>query len=154
MKSATILFSVIALAAALNVSAADDRKERRAVRERADRKESAGEVKGDMEQRIRDINRLDNKPAVRDAGLRSVSKELGIPVPTLEAQLKSNPGVGIAGLLIANSVAQESKKDVDTIIKAHGGDRSWADVARNNNVTLSSLETRLQHVETAMKDGK
>jgi len=150
MKKLTILFSIVALAATFNTNAADTQKERRAVRERADRQDT----KTDVEDRIRTINRLDNKPATRDAGLRAVSKELGIPVPTLEAQLKSHPNIGIAGLLVANSIAQESKKDAESVIKAHSTDRSWQEVARNNSVTLGSLDTKLGNVESAMKEGK
>jgi hypothetical protein len=153
MKKVTTLLAVAALATAFHVNAADQPKERRAVRERADRQETKGD-KQDIENRIRQINRLDNRPAVRDAGLRAVSKELGKPVPQLQTQLKEHSGLGIAGLLVANTIASESKKDADTVIKAHGGDRGWVDVARNNNVSLDSLEAKLSRVESAMRDAK
>jgi hypothetical protein len=154
MKRLTTLLTIAAFAAAIHVNAADEQKERRAVRERADRQEATKGDKQDIEQRIRQINRLDNRPAVRDAGLRAVSKELGKPVPQLEAQLKDHPNLGIAGLLVANTIASESKKDADTVIKAHGAGRGWVDVARNNSVSLDSLEAKLSRVESAMRDAK
>ncbi|HMJ91580.1 MAG TPA: hypothetical protein VK530_17280 [Candidatus Acidoferrum sp.] len=155
MKRVTILFSAMTLVAALNLNAADEnQKERKAVRERADRPETKAENKQDVEQRIRQINRLDNKPVVLDAGLRAVSKELGTPVPVLEAQLKEHSRLGIAGLLVANTIASDSKKSPETVIKAHGDGRSWVEMARNNNVSLDTLEAKLTRVENAMKEAK
>jgi hypothetical protein len=130
-----MLLSIATLVVALNVPAADKQTQ----------------TKGDIEDRIREVNRLDNKGAEKNAGLRAVSDELAIPVPTLQAQLKSHPNLGIGGLVAANTIAQATKKDADTLIKAHGEGRGWAVVARNNGVSVDTIESKLTNVENAMK---
>lgn len=153
MKRLGTLLAVGLAIVSIQTNAAEDRKDRRAVRERGDRQEARHD-KQDVEERIRQINKLDNRPAVRDAGLRAVSKELGKPVPQLEAQLKEHSNLGIAGLLVANTIASESRKEPANVIKAHGNGTSWVEMARNNNVSLDTIEAKLARVETAMRDAK
>jgi len=132
---------------AMAVGAADN-KEKRA--ERAGTKE----MKLDADQRIRDINRLDNRQEARLAGLRSVSQETGVPVPTLEAQHKAHPKAGVAGLLVANDIAVRSHADVNELLRAHSTGKSWVEIARNHGVSVSDLDTKLNRVESDMKAAK
>lgn len=147
MKKITLMVAVLALSVATVTQAADreTRKERRAERR---------ETKGDIDDHIKDINKLDNKESARLAGLRAVSHETAVSVPKLQDQLKEHPNLGIAGLLVANDIAVTGKKDVDELMKAHGNGKTWAEIAKQHSASLDSIETKLGRVESAMRDAK
>src|SRR6185503_1832658 len=90
-----------ALLAGLSVSAADKeaQKERRAVR--AEQRETSA----DIDKRIMAINRLDNNQPAMMAGMAAVSKETAVPLPTIQAEHKQHPQVGLAGLFVAHQLA-------------------------------------------------
>jgi len=133
---------------AINATAADTAKQ-----SRAERQESR-ETRADINDRIRDLNQLDNKPAARLAGLRAVSKETGVPVPTLEAQHKQHPKIGIAGLLVANDIAVRGKADVSQLIRQRNSGKTWNELAQANHVPFDTVEAKLGQVETAMREAK
>jgi hypothetical protein len=152
MKKFTLIITAVAVLAGMSVNAADKetRKERRA--ERNERGEKA--AKRDIDDHIRDINKLDNKESARLAGLRAVSKETAVPVPRLEEQLKNHPKAGIAGLLVANEIGNKTKKEPSDVFKAHGNGRSWAELAKEHSADAAAMEDKLSRVESAMRDAK
>lgn len=153
MKKFTSIMTAVAVLAGMSVNAADKdkdtRKERREVR--SEKAEKA--AKRDIDGHIRDINKLDNKESARLAGLRAVSKATAVPVPRLEEQLKNHPKAGIAGLLVANEIANKTKKEPSDVFRAHGNGKSWAELAREHSADVVAMENKLTNVESAMRDG-
>jgi hypothetical protein len=148
MKKFTLIVTAIALIAGVSVNAADNKKEKRAERR------SEHSAKKDIDEHIRDINKLDNKEGARLAGLRAVSHETGTPVPRLEEQLKNHPKAGIAGLLVANEIGNKTKKEPSDVFKAHGNGKSWAELAREHSADVGAMETKLARVEAALREAK
>lgn len=137
----------LALAAAISTQAADPQKSRE---RRAERREA----RRDIDQHIRAINALDNKPAALQAGLRAASQESAVPVPTLQAEHKDHPKIGLAGLFVAHEIATRSKKSADDLIKQRSSGRTWTQIALAHHEDLDVLETKLSRIEEAMRAAK
>lgn len=156
MKTKMLMMVTTTLLTVCSVSAADKetqkeiRKEREAVRERADRIET----KGDIEKRIQALNRLDNSPAAMRVGMAAVSKETAVPLPTIEAEHKDHPGVGLAGLFVAHELATRTHKPVEQFLKARASGKTWSQVAAANGQNLDVLENKLARIEAAVRDAK
>jgi hypothetical protein len=135
-----------------SLTAADKplRKEREAVRERADRVET----KGDIEKRIQALNRLDNSPSSMRVGMAAVSKETAVPLPTIEAEHKDHPNVGLAGLFVAHELATRTHKPVEQFLKARASGKTWSQIAAANGENLDVLEAKLARIEAAVRDAK
>ncbi len=120
------------------------------------RKERANrvETKGDIEKRIQTLNRLDNNPASMRAGMAAVSKETAVPLPTIEAEHKEHPSVGLAGLFVAHELATRTHKPVEQFLKAHASGKSWSQIAAANGENLDVLEAKLTRIESAVRDAK
>jgi len=148
--------TMAALLAGFSVNAADQdtkreiRKERQAVRERAERVET----KGDIEQRIQALNRLDNSPASMRAGMAAVSKETAVPLPKIQAEHKEHPNVGLAGLFVAHELATQTHKPVEQFLKARASGRSWSQIAASHGLNLDVVENKLARIESAVRDAK
>jgi hypothetical protein len=149
MKILRILAITAALGCLLDINAADNKRKNRE-ESRSERRE----LKGDIGDRVRDINKLDNNQAAKLAGLRAVSQETAVPVPKLQDQLKEHPKAGIAGLLVANEIAVRTKKEANDILKTHANGRPWSEIAQNNNESLEGLEAKLGRVEQSMRNAK
>jgi hypothetical protein len=154
-KKMTLLVTTTALLMAWSVNAADEtrreiRKEREAVRERAER----AETKSDIENRIQALNRLDNNPSSMRVGMAAVSKETAVPLPKIEAEHKEHPSVGLAGLFVAHELATRTHKPVEHFLKARASGKSWTQVAAANGQNLDVLENKLARIEAAVRDAK
>ena len=152
MKLRTWLIGA-ALLAGLSINAADkearkERQEKRAVR--AEKRET----KADIDNRVTAINRLDNNKAAQMAGMAAASKETAVPLPTIQAEHKDHPGIGLAGLAVAHHLAVRTHKPVDHFIKAHKEGRSWESLAKANGVSLDDVEGQLNRIEEAMRNAK
>ena len=145
MRKMAMIIATISLMGMVGANAADKGKQSGSKAEHA--------AKVDIDQRIRDINRLDNKESARLAGLRAVSQETGVRVPVLEAQQKAHPKVGIAGLLVVNEIAVHNKKEASDILKSHSEGHTWVEIARSHGESLETLDAKLNRVEAAIKGG-
>lgn len=132
----------------LNAADKEAQKERRAVR--AEQREA----KADIDNRIMAINRLDNNQAAMMAGMAAVSKETAVPLPTIQAEHKEHPGVGLAGLAVAHELAVRTHKPVEQFLKARRADRSWQEIAKTHGVSLDELDAKLTRIEEAMRNAK
>jgi hypothetical protein len=108
----------------------------------------------DLDRRTRAINTLDNRDAVRRAGLAAISRETGLTVAALQKQRGDHDGIGTAGLLLANAIAAKTKKPVGTYFRQHAAGKSWEKIATDNQVNLEDLEAKLARVESAMRNVK
>jgi hypothetical protein len=112
------------------------------------------EVKAEMNNRIESVNKLDNKTAARKAGMEAAAKETGVPLSKLQAQRKEHPDVGIGSLVMANSIAAQTKKKPGQLLENHQAGKSWAEIAKDNNVDMEALDAKLGRVEQSMKNAK
>ena len=106
--------------------------------------------KDELERRAQTINRAAEKEAVFKKALHHVSIETGVPESTVEAQHRRNPDMGLAGILMANVMAAETKKDSSEFIKQRKGGKGWSAIARANNVSLDKLTQRLDNLDKAI----
>lgn len=144
MKKWTLLLTTLACTGAFTLDAADRDRERQT--ERRESRQAA-----DIDTRVRAINRLDNNQQTFRAGLTAVSKETAVPLPTIEAEHKDNPRVGLAGLFMAHEISVKTKKPVDQLLRQASSGRSWSEIARANNLDLSDVEQKLDRIESAMR---
>lgn len=111
---------------------------------------SATEVRTELGMRISRINTLDNNEQMARAGLTTISKETGVSVATLQAQLKEYP-VGSGGLLVCNELAKATRKPASTFLKQRLQNRDWDRIAAENKFDLSSVLPKLDRVQAAME---
>ena len=148
-----------ALLTTIGANAADkevqqERRERQAVRERRTEARDNRETKADIDQRISAINRLDNNNAALTAGMAAVSKETAVPLPTIQAEHKDHPNVGLAGLAVAHDLAVRTHKPVEHFLNARKAGKSWQAIAQDNGVTLAEMDAKLNRIEEAMRSAK
>lgn len=111
-----------------------------------------GTPAGDLDVRIQTINRLDNSASAKQAGLSAVSRETAVPLPTIEAEAKDHPTMGLAGIFLAHELSVKTKKPVEQLIKQRQGGKMWSEIARDNGQNLRDLEQKLARIETAMRN--
>lgn len=149
MKKITLITITVSALFALPAGAADDKdnpgKARR--EQRAERRDAK-----DIDKLVRDINKLDNSESAMRAGMAAVSKETAVPLPTIEAEHKQHPKVGLAGLFMAHELSTHTHQPVERFIKQHESGKSWTELAAANNQDLSSIEAKLARIESALKN--
>jgi hypothetical protein len=109
----------------------------------------AGE-KEQLDDKIQHVNDLAKKPGARDVAVQRVSVETGVPVDRVQAMHQKHSDIGIGGVLVANVLADETKKDPELFMKQRGQGKKWAAIAKENNVSFSSLNDRLDRLERAI----
>jgi hypothetical protein len=106
--------------------------------------------KDELERRARSINRAAEKEAVFKKALHHVSIETGVPESRVQEQHRRNPEMGLAGILMANVMAAETKKEPSEFIKQRKGGKGWSAIARANNVSIDKLTLRLDNLDKAI----
>jgi len=103
------------------------------------------------EKRVKQINALGNKPGMEKVALQRVSSETGVPIEKVQNQFKRHPEVGAAGLLLANVMADETKKAPESFLQQRDKGKKWLAIAKENNVSVDKLNERLDRFEKALK---
>lgn len=154
MKMTWVIAATLLAGISVNAADKETQKQREAQKERsAVRAEQRG-TKADIDNRISAVNRLDNNKAALMAGMAAVSKETAVPLPTIQAEHKEHPNVGLAGLFVAHELAVRTHKPVDHFIKAHKEGRSWNEIAKANGESLEEMDAKLARIEDAMRSAK
>lgn len=134
-----LIFNV-ALVSALILGAARSQAEDKAAKQEKDQ----------LDARIHEVNdtvkHIDNMKTVVDR----VSTETGIPRNEVQSMRSKYPDVGPAGLLVAGVLADETKKPARDFLDKHNGGKNWAALARENNVSLTTLSDRLNRFEQSI----
>jgi hypothetical protein len=103
--------------------------------------------KRELDARAHDVNALaDRHGGMRDA-LHDVSVETGVPERELQRMHDAHPDAGPAGLLIASVMADNTKDRPERFLNQHVNGRGWASIARENNVPLDKINTKLDNLE-------
>jgi hypothetical protein len=106
--------------------------------------------KEQLDDKIQHINDLAKKPGARDVAVQRVSVETGVPVERVQAMHQKHSDIGIGGVMVANVLADETKKDPEVFMKQRGQGKKWAAIAKENNVSFTSLNDRLDRLERAL----
>jgi hypothetical protein len=147
MKKLTLLITTICALGAWSIEAADETT----AQER--RQRAAQRDKADINQLIRDVNRLDNSPAGMRNGMAAVSKETAVPLARIEATHKQYPNVGLGGLFMAHEIATKTTKSADDLLKQHAGGKTWSELAVAEKVDLNVIENKLARIQDAITTG-
>ncbi len=119
---------------------------------------SADESK-DLQEMQKQATRLDTEASGSEghtAIFASLSKELNVPVATLQNEQKST-NFGFGQLFIANSLATASGKTFDQISQEFKSGKGWGEIAKENNVkvgkVVSALKRTNQQMDQAQQHG-
>jgi hypothetical protein len=104
-----------------------------------------------LENRVKQLNALGAKPAMQDVAFQRISTETGVPLETVRKQHGRHPKIGIAGLMMANVLANETKKNPDWFLTQKESGKKWLQLAKENNVSVDKLNERLDRLHKAIK---
>ena len=62
--------------------------------------------------------------------------------------------MGMAGLLMAHTIAAKTKKPAGTYLSKRAEGKPWDRIAADNNVSIEELDGKLARVEEAMRGAK
>ena len=102
-----------------------------------------------LETRTHEVNQTAKKQGM-DLSLQRISTETGVPLEQVQAMHKKHSDVGAGGLMIACVLANETKKAPEEFLKKNAGGKSWAALAKENNVSVNKLNERLSRLENAI----
>jgi hypothetical protein len=100
-----------------------------------------------LEKRISQLNSMAEKPGVINLAIKRISTETGVPEEQVRKQHRREPDFGLAGLLLANVMAAETKKTPAQFIEQRKNGKKWQAIARDNNVSLDKLNVRLDRLQ-------
>ena len=111
------------------------------------------ESKERFEDRAHSLNDAVKKNHAETEAYHGVSVETGVPMEKIEAMHKNNPQAGPAGLMIACTIADETKKDPATYVRTFVAGKSWTSIAEDNHVPFGKIEARLARLEAYIRSG-
>ena len=149
MKKLTLFVITTALLSGYSVNAADEERDNRNQRRI---QEERRETRVDIDRRIQAINRLDNRPAAKMAGLAAISRQTAVPLPTIEAEVKDHPNLGLAGIFLAHELSTHTQKPVDQFIRQRASGKMWTEIARAHGEDLAAIDAKLARIEEAMRN--
>ena len=104
-----------------------------------------------LENRVKQLNALAAKPETQALAFQRISTETGMPIENVKRQHEQHPNVGIGGLMIANVIANDTKKSPGTYLTQRDGGKKWLQIAKENNVSVDKLNERLDRLHKAIK---
>lgn len=107
-----------------------------------------------FEKRTAQLNSIGGKPATVDMALQRISTETGVPIESVRAQHKRHPDIGVAGLMLANVLANDTKKAPEYFLTQRANGKKWLAMARANKVPVERLNERLDRLSQAIKGKK
>jgi hypothetical protein len=79
-----------------------------------------------------------------------IATETGVSLEKVENLHKNNPEAGPAGLLLAFSMAGETKRTASHFVESRISGKSWGAIAQDNKVPIEKLTEHLDHVMTCL----
>ena len=107
----------------------------------------------EYENRVSRINAMAEKPGMMNIALQRIATETGVPLEQVRAQHKRHTNMGAAGLMIANVLANETKKAPSEFLTARTEGKKWLAQAREHKVSVDKLNDRLERLQKAMSNG-
>src|SRR5437016_4692133 len=101
-----------------------------------------------VDDRMHSLNDLVKKQGMMQEALKGVSIETGVPLRELEAMHNHYKDTGAAGLLVACTLADETKNPPEYFLKKHvDGGKDWTQLAIENRVPIDKLLRKLESLE-------
>jgi PBP1b-binding outer membrane lipoprotein LpoB len=107
-----------------------------------------------FDHRLQEANKEAKKSGMTKPAIHTVAVETGVPESEVEAMHKKNPDYGIASLMMACVLADETKLTAESLIQQHKAGKSWLKIAEEHHVKSDKLTVRLDHFENALKAGE
>lgn len=107
-----------------------------------------GSQSKDLKEMQKQASRLDSQADLgqtHDAVFESLSKQLNIPVATLQDEQKAT-NFGFGQLFIANSLAAASGKSFEEISQEFQSGKGWGEIANENDLRLGKVVSDLKRV--------
>ena len=101
---------------------------------------------------IQSVNSLGQNASTQNAGLRAISRETALPLAQVQQAHQQNQGVGLGDLFVAQELSAKTKKSVDELWRAHLNQRTWAQVAAENNQDITDIQRKLERVEQSLRN--
>lgn len=103
-----------------------------------------------LDQRADEFDRWQDRADSSYAPVTIISRETNVPLQVIEEQ-RTRTHLGYGGLLIGNAIAVESGRSFDEIAALRASGRGWGDIAREYNVNVGPVVSRLQRADTAYR---
>jgi hypothetical protein len=102
---------------------------------------------------IQSVNSLGQNANAQSVALAAMSRETAVPLTQIEQARQQNQGLGLGDLFVAQELSAKTKKSVDELWKQHLNQRTWAQVAADNNQDIGEIQRKLSRVEQSLRDG-
>ena len=122
----------VAMALALPVTAADDETE-------------------EFEKRVKRLNGMGERPGMAKVALQRIATETGVSLERVQNQHKKFPEIGVAGLMVANVIGNDTRKNAGDFLAQRQSGKKWLVIAKENKVPVERINDRLQRLEKAIK---
>lgn len=96
------------------------------------------------------LNAAAKKSGKMTAAYQCIATETGVPLERIEKLHKDNPEAGPAGLLLAFTLAGETKRTASHFVESRTAGKSWGAIAHDNKVPIEKLNQHLDHVTTCI----
>lgn len=103
-----------------------------------------------LDEHVSAVNRAAQTPKGEEVVAARLSKELGIPASTLEAQ-RAQTKLGWGELLIANRLAQKTGLSFDQVVGDFRSGKGWGKIAKEQNVNLGQLVSDVRRAAHAVE---
>jgi hypothetical protein len=105
-----------------------------------------------LNQAITSLNARARSDADRKLALTALSQQTGLSETTLQSQMSATH-LGYGELLTANSIAEDSGKNLNAVLAMKGA-KSWASVSKQLRVDPDSIVDRLHNAERTVHSGR
>ena len=105
-----------------------------------------------LDQRADDFDRWQER-VDRTYGNTVIARQVDVPVVVLEEQ-RNRTQFGYGGLMIANALAAETGRSFDEIVALRASGLGWGRIARDNNVNLGRVVSRLNRADGEFRQVK
>jgi hypothetical protein len=105
----------------------------------------------EYEARVKRINAMAEKPGKMKTALQRIATETGMTADRIESQHKKNPEMGPAGIMLANVMSNDTKKNPGYFIEQRKSGKKWLAIAKENKIPVDRLNERLERLENAIK---
>ena len=103
------------------------------------------------EKRIKHLNDLSEKPGKAKVALQRIATETGMPLERVQNQHKKFPDIGIGGLMVANVLANDTRKSPGQFLEQRKSGKKWLAIAKEHKVPVERINQRLDRLEKAIK---
>jgi hypothetical protein len=107
-----------------------------------------------LENRVKQLNSLAEKPGMTGVALKTISNETGVPLEKVRNQHKRHPDIGLGGLMVANVLANDTTKGPEHFLSQRDEGKKWLAMAREHKVPVDRLNMRLDRLARAIKGEK